>query len=240
MSKIIAIIASVEFELSLIQTHLGVGGFRFHEPVKKGEVILYLSGIGMVNAAIAATRVIDSYSPSLIISTGICGAYRESGLNIGDIALAEKEIYGDTGVIGGRDFQDLKALGLPVIKISSSNIEIFNEIPIRNSHKHKIYEICKELSLNLQCGSFVTVSGITGNPEIAEKMHKRWNAICENMEGAAVAHAALINNIDFMEIRGVSNIAGERDKSRWNPELASKNCQGVLMEFIKWYLNSNF
>lgn len=111
--KYIAIIASVDFELSLIASPFGAERLRFHEPVKKDNIILCISGIGMVNAAIVATRIIDAYSPSMIISIGIGGAYRNSGLDIGDIALAETEIYGDTGIIMNGDFQDLKTIGLP-------------------------------------------------------------------------------------------------------------------------------
>lgn len=233
MKKDIAIIASTDFEISLIASYLGAGKLKFHEPVKKDNIILYLSGIGMVNAAIAAKGIIDTFSPSLIISTGLCGAYRDSGLNIGDIALAETEIYGDTGVVMDKDFQDLKTLGLPLIK--GSSMEIFNEIPIINSYKKDIAEICDSLGLRLLCGRFVTITGITGNYEIAKAMQMRWNAICENMEGAAIAHAALLNNIDFMEIRGVSNIAGERDKTRWSVRMASENCQRVVLKFIERY-----
>ncbi len=230
MKKDIAIIASVDFELSLIAAYLGAEKLKFHEPIKKDNIILCLSGIGMVNAAIASTRIMELYSPSMIISTGVCGACKDSGLDIGDIALAETEIYGDTGVVMNGDLQDLKTLGLPVIRRSS--MEIFNEIPIMNSYKEAIADICNSLGLKLRCGRFVTVAGITGNPEMAQSIQRRWDAICENMEGAAVAHVALLNKIEFMEIRGVSNMAGDRDKSRWDLRLAAENCQRVLCRFI--------
>lgn len=112
-------------------------------------------------------------------------------------------------------------------------MEIFNEIPIRNPYKDDIFKICKALGLKLGYGRFVTIAGITGNLQRAQTMQSRWNAICENMEGAAIAHAAFLNDIDFMEIRGISNIAGDRDKRRWNLELAAENCQKVLWRFIE-------
>ncbi len=239
MRKNIAIIASVEFELSLIGAHLGAELLGYHRPVKKDHIILYLSGPGMVNAAIAATRVIERFSPLLLISTGICGAYRGSGLNLGAIAIADTEIYGDTGVRKGMEFEDMRQLGLPVLKESSLNSrvklvnsDIFNEIPIRGIYNKRILKHSEELGLRARTGRFVTVAGITGSPEEAHIMEMRWDAICENMEGAGVAHVALLNNIEFMEIRGVSNMAGERDKGRWNMRLAAENCQKVLCRFI--------
>jgi len=59
------------------------------------RVILAVSGIGKVNAAHAATRLIHEFSPAVIMNIGIGGAYPSSGLNIGDVAIAEKEISGD-------------------------------------------------------------------------------------------------------------------------------------------------
>lgn len=231
--KDIAIIASVDIELMLLSAYLGIERLKFQEPAKKGNIILCLSGVGMVNGAIAATLIIERYAPSLIISTGICGAYTESGLEIGDISFAETEIYGDTGVVFDEDFQSLKEIALPIIKKDS--YEIFNEIPVRNSYREKFSELCKDLGLKFKSGRFVTVAAITGTPEKARRIAKRWNAICENMEGAGIAHVAFLNNIDFIEIRGVSNRAGERDKGRWNIKVASENCQKLLIRFINWY-----
>ncbi|MFN3740120.1 MAG: futalosine hydrolase [Thermodesulfovibrionales bacterium] len=237
MTKAIAIIAAVEFELSLIGAHLGIEGLSYHRPVKKDHIIVYLSGPGMVNAAIAATKVIERFSPFLLISTGVCGAYKGSGLDIGDIAIADTEIYGDTGVKRGIEFEDMRRLGLPILKkfstITSTDQEIFNEIPIRNIYNQKILKYSEEMGLKARSGRFVTVTGITGDPEEACIMQRRWNAICENMEGAGVAHVALLHNIEFMEIRGVSNMAGDRDKRRWNLTLVSENCQRVLCRFIE-------
>ena len=52
------------------------------------------------------------------------------------------------------------------------------------------------------------------------------------MEGAAIAQVCAIYNIPVFEIRGISNIAGIRDKRRWNLSLASENCQKAGMELI--------
>ena len=66
---------------------------------RQGQRVLYTcSGMGAANAARAATMLIERESPGLVVSFGIGGAYPGSGLNKGDVALAEKEIYADTGV----------------------------------------------------------------------------------------------------------------------------------------------
>jgi futalosine hydrolase len=64
-------------------------------------------------------------------------------------------------------------------------------------------------------------------------MERRFNAICENMEGAAAAHVCAMYGIPMVEIRGISNIAGNRDRKKWDLKLAAENCQRVVLEFLK-------
>ena len=53
------------------------------------------------------------------------------------------------------------------------------------------------------------------------------------MEGAAIAQLCALYNVPFLEIRGISNIAGIRDKRKWNLKLASQNSQTAALEAIK-------
>jgi futalosine hydrolase len=42
----------------------------------------------------------------------------------------------------------------------------------------------------------------------------------EAMEGAASAHVAALYHIPMVEVRSASNFVGERDKSKWDLDLA--------------------
>mgnify|MGYP003310184123 CR=1 FL=1 len=53
-------------------------------------------------------------------------------------------------------------------------------------------------------------------------------ALAEAMEGAAVALAANETGCPFVEVRGISNEAGDRDHSRWDIDLACKNAARVV------------
>jgi futalosine hydrolase len=79
----------------------------------------------------------------------------------------------------------------------------------------------------------VTVSSSTGTRKRAKELEKRFNAICENMEGAAVAHLCTLYKIPLFEIRGISNIVGVRDRRTWDLKLASRNCQQVVLETLE-------
>ena len=52
------------------------------------------------------------------------------------------------------------------------------------------------------------------------------------MEGAAVAHVCAMYKIPVIEMRGVSNIVEDRDRSKWDLALAAENCQKAVIEVL--------
>jgi futalosine hydrolase len=46
--------------------------------------------------------------------------------------------------------------------------------------------------------------------------------VMEAMEGAACAHIAKLYDIPMIEVRSGSNFVGERNKSKWDVDLAAK------------------
>lgn len=234
MDRLLSLIIATPDESDLIRKFLRIQSLNLMKPVRKGNIILTLSGPGKVNAAITATMVTERFSPHLIISSGIGGAYPSSGLNRGDIAIAEKEVYGDEGVITDKGFHDLRYLKMAFIKKERN---FYNEIPVSNRYMDDIKNAINKLGINYRTGTFVTVSTITGTDQRAREIeNSSLKPICENMEGAAIAHVALIRGCEFIEIRGISNIVERRDKRRWMMRKASINSQNVVIELIRmWY-----
>lgn len=211
------------------------------------NIIHALSGVGKTNAAYATTLLIERFSPSLIINFGIGGAYPSSGLRVGDVAVASKEIYGDEGLWLEDGFHTIDFTGIPFLKKGKK--KYFNEFLLDKRLIKKAIRIVTphirtnppippllkwgKVGLNVKSGSFVTVSTTTGTYKKARELKKRFNAICENMEGAAVAHVCSIYGIPMLEIRGISNIVEDRDRSRWDVKTAAENCQRVVLESLK-------
>lgn len=97
----IAIITAMEEEMapfrsqSQITVKTQVGKVIIEEVMYRDEpLILVESGIGKVNAAVAATLLIERYKPDLIINSGSAGAFA-SGLSVGDVIVATQYVYGD-------------------------------------------------------------------------------------------------------------------------------------------------
>lgn len=209
------------------------GKTAYRGRISRRGVILLNTGIGKVNAAHSATCVIERFRIRHIINLGVGGAYPGSGLKIGDVVTASKEIYGDEGVYASRRVESLKRIGIPLVDTGEK--KYFNEFPLNplpSSLYRKRGEV-EEKDINVKHGNFVTVSAATGTNRRAIEFEKRFNAVCENMEGAAIAHVCAIYKILMLEIRGISNIAGVRDKRKWDLELAAENCQKLVLTIIE-------
>ncbi len=200
------------------------------------SVILIFSGMGKVNAAHAATRLILDYNPSFVMNIGIGGAYPSSGLRTGDIAVAEKEIYGDEGVMLENGFHGTELTGIPLLK--KGRKKYFNEFALDSDLLKKGVRAaqlvsCHSSGVTVKKGPFLTLSTCTGTDKRAAELRQRFDAICENMEGAAIAHICTLYGIPMLEMRGISNMAGERDSSKWDIKLAACNCQIAALELLK-------
>ncbi|ULT38317.1 hypothetical protein KRR40_24600 [Niabella defluvii] len=53
------------------------------------------------------------------------------------------------------------------------------------------------------------------------------------MEGAALHYVALMEKIPFLQIRGISNYVGERDKRKWNFKDAIDNLNNELVRIVE-------
>ena len=174
-------------------------------------------GIGPVNAAHAVTLAIAQERPSAIVVCGIGGAYPSSGLQVGDVAAAAKEIYGDLGAQSPGGFLDMKALGFAVVNDATQ--PLFNELPMQ------LFPADRRVN-------FVTVSTCTGLDADARRLEQRTGGAVENMEGAAVAHVAHLHRIPVGEVRGISNIASDRDKGSWRIKDAAEAAQRELLTWL--------
>lgn len=209
----------------------------FSGKIGSKDVIYGLSGIGKTNAAHTASCLIRDFSPGLIINFGIGGAYPSAGLKIGDIAVAEREIYGDEGFADRSGFHGAEHIGIPLLKKGRKSF--FNEFPMDKRFTQKAVKISRAAAGNfspalaIKSGIFITVSTCTGTKKKALEMRERFGALCENMEGAAIAHIATMYDIPCIEIRGISNIVEDRDTGRWEIRRASENCQKLLIDFLE-------
>ncbi len=239
-NRTIGIISAVPVESNSIARRLrstsakssGVLSFRTGR-LGGAKIAFVASGMGKTNAAHAATVLIRNYHPSLVINFGISGAYPSSKLKPGDIAVASEEVYADEGVLMKNGFHTLEYIDIPLLK--KGRRRYFNEFPADKESSRLMMDAAAACGFRALQGTFATVSTCTGTRRQSEELEKRFKVICENMEGASIAHVCLIYGIPFVEVRGISNIAEDRDTSKWDIRTASANCQKTVMEFVGRY-----
>jgi futalosine hydrolase len=234
----VLVAAATEGELSLLRAALGArplsrpSPFPAYATRSAGvRLLLAVTGIGKANGAAAVTLMAERYRPSLVINCGCGGAYPGSGLEVGHLAIATTEVYGDDGVAAPGGWLDMKGMGLPLAVRGTS--WYYNEFPLSQLPTEQAVQLAAGLGIPCRRGPFVTVSACSGTTARGEELHRRHGAICENMEGAAVAHAALLWGLDCLEVRGISNRVEDRNLVQWDLAGAMEVAQRFVLRYIE-------
>jgi futalosine hydrolase len=184
------------------------------------SVYIAISGVGKTNAGVASALLASRFRVEHLVSVGIAGAYPSSGLNPGDVAVASSETYADEGCFSQHGWLDMESLGRPLV--DREDMSFYNTFPL---------EVPRDCSYPV--GPFLTLSTVTGTKGASEALMERFpSAMCETMEGAAVAHVAAMFRLRCTEIRGVSNVVEDRDRDSWLVEEAAEAAQSALLELL--------
>lgn len=191
------------------------------------QIILAHCGIGIANMAIQASRLIGHFTPSQAFLVGCGGSYPDSGLEIGDLAFAEQELYGDLGVMAKQGFIPLANLDLPydseLMPPPRQNILL----------DQNLLNQATAILPEARRGIFVTVNCCSGTPELSLDLARRSAGICENMEGAAAAQVCADSSVPLLELRGISNPTGTRDPKRWDIKKGAESAQLAVLKLLE-------
>jgi futalosine hydrolase len=222
------LISAVPFEASLLIKELRsrkkLSPSIVSGRIGKRSVVHIASGMGVANAAHAATVLMERFSPARVVVFGIGGAYPGCGLKISDVVIAEKEFYADTGVLLKDGLHGVNAIGIELLRKGSK--KYFNEFPLDS----KLLKKALRESGGIKSGVFATVNATTGTLKRAKEIKTRFGAVCENMEGAAVVHVCARYGVPVLELRGISNLIPKRDG--WDKEGAARNSQEALLRVL--------
>ena len=195
------------------------------------EILLAATGIGKVNAACAATLLLERFTPEFLVNTGCGGAFPGCGLSVGDLAVADSEALADEGVQAPGGWQGMELIGIPVFQ--GRGERFFNRFPLDGALARGALECARTHRFKAVQGPFLTVSTCSGTDAQGRELLRRFPGICENMEGGALAQVALIYGVPLLEVRGISNMVEERDMSRWDLKRAVVEVQKFLLCYLK-------
>ena len=202
-----------------------VGSIVFHlGTIEEKSVAIAKCGIGKVFAALATQALIIAYSPKLIINTGVGGALA-SGISVCDCVIADKLVQHD---------MDTSAIGDPVGLISGIN-KIYFESDQRAIDI--VRTACAKFEINCHVGTIASGDVFVSQKEKKDSIHSAFGAsVCE-MEGAAIAQVAYVNNTPFCVIRAISDSADEGSAMDYMQILpiAAANSAKITLELCRLY-----
>ena len=172
-----------------------VGGIEFNTGrLYNKNVVIARCGVGKVFAAICAEAMIITFSPDLIVNSGVGGALDKS-LRPLDIVFADKLVQHD---------MDTSPIGDPVGLISGINRVYFET----DARAREILEsTARERDINYLVGTVATGDKFISDKADKDRITELFGASACEMEGGAIAHTAFVNGTPFMVVRAISDSA---------------------------------
>ena len=168
---------------------------QLQQVFKNSDVLVQKCGIGKVNAALGAQRMINEFHPDIIISSGCAGGNGDE-VNIQDIVVSSELTYHD--VYCGRAIDDTTVYGQ------------VQGLPARYQTDPELLD--KALSLQtedikIHAGLIVTGDWFVDSKEKAREIVGHFpEAKAIDMESCAIAQTCYINKVKFISFRVVSDI----------------------------------
>lgn len=214
----IGIIAAMRVEMDEILSNMDKVnitrylGFDFNEgTIGNNEVVLVESGMGKVNAAIAASLLISEFGCDLIINTGIAGGLK--GVSTKDVVIANGLMYNDVDArIFGYEYGQVPQMP----KVYSVNPTCITLVKKTLNKLNIDYKEGLILSGDKFVSSYDTISEC-----------KDLGALAVEMEGTAIAQTVTRCGRDFIIIRYISDVVGEpsqnEDYLKFEEEMARRS-----------------
>ncbi|MDE2773082.1 MAG: 5'-methylthioadenosine/S-adenosylhomocysteine nucleosidase [Gemmatimonadota bacterium] len=269
----IAVISAFAPEMTILKQELDepsvrlVNGVEFTTGTLGGQsVLLFLSGISVVNAAMTVQLALDHFAIERIVFSGIAGGV-DPELNIGDVVIADRwgqylemlfarEVDGGWATIPSFEypygnFGMMFPRAVTVLRAGADRPETRFWFPADEAMLARAARIAEEVALarctaEEQCLSepprvFVGGSGVSGGAFIDNAAFRAWafetfGARVLDMESAAVAHVAYANDVPFIAVRSLSDLAGAGEDANQLEvflDLAANNAAQVVRALLR-------
>ena len=241
----IAVVSAFAPEMSVLRGEMdsatvhSINGVEFVAGNLEGrDVVLFLSGISVVNAAMTVQLALDHFTIDRIIFSGIAGGV-DPALHIGDVVIADRwgqylEALFAREVEGGwakppffdypfANFGMMFPRSVTVQRAGADAPETRFWFPVdeallahaRTAVADVVLDRCLADGTCLQQTPKIVIggSGVSGgafidNAAFRHYTFKTFGARVLDMESAAVAHVAYANNVPFLAVRSLSDLAG--------------------------------
>ncbi|MEN8256497.1 MAG: futalosine hydrolase [Thermodesulfobacteriota bacterium] len=192
------------------------------------DIGFLITGIGLVDTAHSLTSYLEQNNGDIagVINIGVAGAFPGGSIKILDLCLASSEVIGDLAIC----FEDhLAPLGSP-------ELILHQFFPCQGGLLDQFQQWCVATGQAIHLGPFVSVNSVSATKKRGEMLAATYKAVSENMEGAAIARVCQSYDVDWLEIRCMSNMVEDRDTSTWLLAEAIEKCSDLTAKFLTHYI----
>ncbi len=189
---------------------------HFLAQIQLADIAIELCGFGPIVSAIRTTQLIALYGPNRVVLTGVAGAL-DSRCEVGMAVEFDEVICFGVGAGSGDAFMSASEMGWrqwPNAPEISDAISL--HAGLKPASPRKALLTCCSASANEQ--------------DVRTRRTKHANAFAEDMEGFSVAAACRFSGIPLTIVRGISNLAGDRNKANWRVSEAMAAVEKSILE----------
>ncbi len=220
----VLLVAATYFEIRPLLDKLplieNIPGTLFTCRYKNIVLDVLISGVGMISTAVLMGRQLALQHYDLAVNGGIAGTF-DPNLSLGTLVNVTEDAIADLGAEDGERFISVFELGL---QDPDAPPYIGGKLKCNPSRWSPVNELRKV------CG--ITSNTIRGNAVSIKRIRDLFKPDIESMEGAAFFYACNMADVPCVQIRAISNLVEERDKSRWNIDLSLQNLNLFLERLL--------
>lgn len=222
----LGIIGAMEVEVESIRKRLE--GARRHEAARlelwEGTlegcpVVVVRSGIAKVNAALCVQLLVDRFGVTRIVNTGVAGSL-DPALDIGDLVVSRDCVHHDVdATIWGYAPGEVPQLGTVAFPADRELVALALRAAAEAAPEVRAVE-----------GRVASGEAFVSSDAEKRRISETFGASCCEMEGAAIAQAAWVNQVPYVVVRAISDKADGSAKMLYPifEAKAARHCAGVV------------
>jgi futalosine hydrolase len=202
----------LELDAALGRTHAAERGGVFEAEACGRPVLALITGVGLLNAALALGRALERHAPAGVLNLGLAGSFDLAEHPLGAVRLVDRETWPEYGLlVAGACAADARGLGFALAGRGAE--AIFDSLGWDAPAELERLGLA---ATGWRTAASLSVSGVSADAERAAALRARLGADLENMEGFALAYGCRLAGLPFAELRAVSNAVGSRPPLAWD------------------------
>jgi len=216
-----ALQGEIEFMVAQMTGVRAISGLQrefYTGDIEGKEAVVVGSGVGKVRAAACTQYLIDRFNVRSLIVFGLAGALN-TNLSVGDIVVSRETAMHDYHIAGEGVAEDIRL--------------------------HPIAADQDLVALAMRAASMSGTPGhlglvLTGDEAIADAgrrfaLRQRFGGDCVDMESAAAALVCCMNDVPFVVVRGISDLADEHAHRQFETAFArvSQRSTEVVLQMVR-------